>query len=79
MSSTVEVPKKRRSRKLTNSLTKRQLEVLKLISQGFTNREIGERLEISTGTVENHVQKTMQRLGVRTRTKAAAIYYRERG
>lgn len=65
--------------KLTDKLTERQLQVLKLLSEGFTNREIGTRLGISRGTVENHTFKLMQRLGVNTRTRAAAIYYRERG
>lgn len=49
----------------TLSLTARQKEILRLVAQGFTNREIGERLEISVRTVEVHRFNLMRRLRVR--------------
>jgi DNA-binding NarL/FixJ family response regulator len=59
-------------------LTGREVEVLRLIAQGATNREIAEQLVISEGTVKNHISNILSRLGVRDRTQAA-IYARENG
>ncbi len=59
-------------------LTEREIEVLRLIAQGATNREIAERLVISEGTVKNHISNILGRLGLRDRTQAA-IYAREQG
>jgi DNA-binding NarL/FixJ family response regulator len=47
------------------SLTARQKEILTLVAQGFTNREIGEQLDISVRTVEVHRFNLMRRLRVR--------------
>lgn len=47
------------------SLTVRQKEILALVAQGYTNREIGERLDISVRTVEVHRFNLMRRLRVR--------------
>lgn len=57
-------------------LTERELEVLRLIATGATNREIAEELVISEGTVKNHVSNILTCLGLRDRTQAA-IYARE--
>jgi DNA-binding NarL/FixJ family response regulator len=57
-------------------LTEREIEVLRLIAQGATNREIAEALVISEGTVKNHISNILNRLGLRDRTQAA-IYARE--
>ena len=46
------------------SLTARQKEILKLIALGYTNREIGEQLDISVRTVEVHRFNLMRRLRV---------------
>jgi DNA-binding NarL/FixJ family response regulator len=59
-------------------LTGREIEVLRLIAQGATNREIAEALVISEGTVKNHISNILSRLGLRDRTQAA-IYARENG
>lgn len=53
-------------------LTKREDEVLALISHGLTNAEIGARLYISPKTVEHHVSRLLAKLGLRSRTEAAA-------
>ena len=47
------------------SLTARQKEILSLVTQGFTNREIAEKLDISVRTVEVHRFNLMRRLRVR--------------
>jgi DNA-binding NarL/FixJ family response regulator len=59
-------------------MTEREIEVLRLISHGATNREIAETLVISEGTVKNHISSILSRLGLRDRTQAA-LYAREQG
>ena len=59
-------------------LTGREIEVLRLIAKGATNREIAEQLVISEGTVKNHISSILSRLGLRDRTQAA-LYARENG
>lgn len=53
-------------------LTKREEEILLLLAQGLTNAEIAARLYISTKTAGNHVSAILAKLGVRSRTEAAA-------
>jgi DNA-binding NarL/FixJ family response regulator len=60
-----------------NPLTARQREVLALVAEGLTDREIGERLFISEYTVHRHVSDILTRLGVSSRTGAAARALRE--
>jgi DNA-binding NarL/FixJ family response regulator len=54
-------------------LTEREAEVLGLLAQGLTNREIGEKLVISAKTVEHHVSQVLGKLGARSRAEAAAL------
>jgi DNA-binding NarL/FixJ family response regulator len=54
------------------SLTRRELEILELISAGHTMRQIATRLGISPRTVETHVAKLYRKLAVRTRVQAVA-------
>ena len=58
---------------LTDKLTGREVDVLRLIAQGFSNAEIAERLHLSEGTVRNHVSTIFTRLEVTDRTQAAII------
>jgi LuxR family maltose regulon positive regulatory protein len=57
---------------LVEPLSQRELEVLGLVAQGLTNREISERLFVSVGTVKTHVHHILGKLGVQSRTEAAA-------
>jgi DNA-binding CsgD family transcriptional regulator/predicted DNA-binding protein YlxM (UPF0122 family) len=54
----------------SNHLTKRQNEILKLIGDGLTNKEIADRMFLSTRTVDMHVSHILERLNCRTRTEA---------
>ncbi len=56
-----------------SSLTRREQTVLALLAQGFTNREIGQRLFLSEKTVKRHVTVVLQKLGVRNRVEAALL------
>lgn len=55
----------------TNPLTERELEVLRLLTAGASNREIGAKLHISVHTVKNHVHNILDKLGVDNRHAAA--------
>ena len=55
---------------LRQPLTPRELEVLELMPLGNSNREIARNLGISVGTVKNHVERIMAKLGVSDRTQA---------
>jgi DNA-binding NarL/FixJ family response regulator len=59
-------------------LTAREVEVLRELAAGSTNREIAQRLYLSEGTVKNYVSRILGRLGLRDRVQAA-IYAREHG
>jgi DNA-binding NarL/FixJ family response regulator len=54
-------------------LSAREQEVLALLAEGLTNREIGERLTISEYTARNHVATILNKLGLSNRTAAAAL------
>jgi DNA-binding NarL/FixJ family response regulator len=56
----------------TTSLTSREMEVLELISKGFTNQQIAQHLVIEVGTVKNHVHNILEKLNVSSRGEAAA-------
>ncbi|WP_265522098.1 response regulator [Oerskovia flava] len=55
---------------VVQELTERELEVLRLVAEGCTNREIAEALYLAEGTVKNHVSTVLLKLGARDRTKA---------
>jgi LuxR family maltose regulon positive regulatory protein len=57
---------------LVDPLNPREIEVLRLLAAGLTNREIANALFISTGTAKTHVHNICGKLGVRNRTEAAA-------
>ena len=54
-------------------ITPRELEILELIAQGLSNREIGEKLFVSENTVKTHASRLFDKLGARRRTQAVQI------
>lgn len=56
-------------------LTRRECEVLRLLSAGHSNSTIAEQLVVSEATVKSHVQRILRRLNVRNRVEAAAVYH----
>lgn len=58
------------------SLTKREREVLVLLTHGLTNKEIAQRLVLSVRTVDAHVEHVLAKLNVSSRTRAVAAAVR---
>jgi len=62
----------------TGNLSGRESEILALVAEGLSNKEIGSRLNISFSTVRTHLMHVYEKLHVRCRTEAAAKYLRSR-
>lgn len=71
MSRLPDEPDPARPQPLVDPLSPRELEVLRELAEGLSNREIASRLYLSEGTVKNHVTNVLAKLGVRDRTQAA--------
>jgi DNA-binding NarL/FixJ family response regulator len=56
-------------------LTKRELDVLRCVAQGYTNRRVAAELSISVETVRSHVSNILAKLEAPSRTAAAARYH----
>jgi two-component system, NarL family, response regulator LiaR len=54
-------------------MTRRELEILELIAQGLSNREIAEKLFVSESTVKTHSSRVFDKLGARRRTQAVQL------
>jgi len=58
---------------VSSPLTEREIEILRLLVQGFSNPEIGQKLFLAPGTVRNYVSEIFTKLGVSDRTQAAVL------
>jgi two-component system, NarL family, nitrate/nitrite response regulator NarL len=56
-----------------NSLTERERDILNLVAEGLTNREIGERLHLAEKTIKHYMTNVLQKLQVRSRVEAALL------
>ena len=59
-------------------LTSRELEVLKLVAQGMSNRDVAEHLFIAENTVKNHVRNILEKLQLHSRMEAVVYAVREK-
>lgn len=57
------------------NLDKKEVEIIKLISEGLSNKEISERSFFSEGTVRNYISIIMEKLGLKSRTQLVVFYY----
>ena len=67
------VPTGQNSAPFDEELSSREVEVLKLLASGASNREIAERLTLAEGTVKNHVSNILSKLHAENRTQAANL------
>ena len=58
-------------------LSRREIEVLRLLAQGLSTAELSVQMQLSINTVRNHVQKAIRRLGAHSKLEAVAIAQRE--
>ncbi len=58
-------------------VTRRELEILQLVAEGLSNKEIGKKLSITEGTVKNHVHNALEKLHMENRIQAAAYIVRQ--
>jgi len=56
---------------MRDPLSPRELEVLSLVADGYSNKEIGERLFVTEQTVKFHLANVFRKMGARNRTEAA--------
>jgi LuxR family maltose regulon positive regulatory protein len=68
----LELPTPPRAQPLIEPLSARELEVLSLVAEGLSNREVGRRLHIAESTVKSHLNSVYGKLAVDNRTQAAA-------
>jgi DNA-binding NarL/FixJ family response regulator len=54
-------------------ITRREMEILELVAQGMSNREIAEKLFVSENTVKTHCSRAFDKLGARRRTEAVVM------
>jgi DNA-binding NarL/FixJ family response regulator len=60
-------------------LSAREREILALVAEGLTNRQIGTRIHLSEKTVKNYVSSILDKLGLTSRTQAAVLAYKHLG
>ena len=75
----IEIALKQKKGKLTNAvrMTKREREIIALIADGMSNKEIAEQLNIATHTVKSHVHNIMEKLALHTRLQIAKFIHEE--
>jgi DNA-binding NarL/FixJ family response regulator len=66
-------PAAERARKLTGSLTEREVEVLTCLGEGLSNAQIAARLYLSEATVKGYVSRMLEKLGLDNRTQAGLL------
>jgi two-component system, NarL family, nitrate/nitrite response regulator NarL len=67
------------ARKAITAMTNRERQILRLVSEGLSNKQIGRRLKITDGTIKVHLHHIFQKLVVGNRTALAALYLSNHG
>lgn len=62
--------------KIKYSLTSREIDIIKGVSSGLSNKEIGDQLYLTEGTVKNHITEILSKLSLRDRTQIAIFAFR---
>jgi DNA-binding NarL/FixJ family response regulator len=65
------------NRKLTEALSSRELQVVQLVAEGLSNKQIGARLGLSDKTIKNHVSHILAKLQLKARTQVAIMALRD--
>ena len=60
-----------------HDISEREQEIMTLVAEGLSNKEISARLFLSEGTVRNYLSTLLEKLGLRDRTQLAVFYYKE--
>ena len=58
-------------------ISEREQEIIILVAEGLSNKEISSKLYLSEGTVRNYLSAILEKLGLRDRTQLAVFYYKE--
>ena len=59
-----------------HGITDKEYEIIELVAQGFSNKEIAEKLYLGAGTVRNYISTVLEKLHLRDRTQLAVYYYK---
>jgi Response regulator containing a CheY-like receiver domain and an HTH DNA-binding domain len=59
-------------------ITEKELEIITAVAEGFSNKEIANKLYLSEGTVRNSLSSILEKLGLRDRTQLAIFYYKHK-
>ena len=59
-------------------ISEKEQQIIELVAEGLSNREIAERLFLSEGTVRNYISVILEKLSLRDRTQLAVFYYKNR-
>ncbi|WP_044496358.1 response regulator transcription factor, partial [Nesterenkonia massiliensis] len=62
---------------VVDQLTEREVEVLRLMAEGYSNRQIAQLIHLAEGTVKNHISSILTKMGARDRTNAVLRAIRE--
>jgi two-component system, NarL family, nitrate/nitrite response regulator NarL len=67
--------RKGKAEKTVTALTERERQIIVLVSQGLSNKDIGRRLKITDGTIKVHLHNIFEKLRVSNRTALAVAYF----
>lgn len=59
-----------------SKLNEKEIEIIKLVAEGFSNKEIAQKIFLSEGTVRNYISTILEKLSLRDRTQLAIYYYK---